>query len=239
MITIIPAIDIIDGKCVRLTKGDYSLKKVYGEDPLEIARRFEDCGMRFLHLVDLDGARAKHPVNLKVLEKISACTSLKTEFGGGVKSRQALTSVFDAGASRIICGSIACTEPDSFADWIKEFGGERVVLGADVKDGLAAVNGWEAKSDNRVEDLLGKFLPAGLRTAVVTDVAKDGMLAGPSLDLYRGLMDMFPEIELVASGGVCSIADIEAIEKAGVPAVIVGKAIYEGRISLKDLSIIL
>ena len=235
MIRIIPAIDIIDGKCVRLTQGDYARSKVYNENPLDIAKQFEDCGVIFLHLVDLDGAKAKFPVNQRVLEDIAAHTSLKVEFGGGIKDRDALVSVFSAGACRAVCGSVACTEPDSFSAWLEEFGGERIVLGADLKDGMVAVNGWREKSSESVDDLFDRFSPAGLKAAVVTEISRDGMLSGPDVELYGRLMARYPDLQIVASGGVGSVGDVEQLDRAGVPAVIVGKAIYEGRISLAEI----
>lgn len=232
MIEIIPAIDIIDGKCVRLSQGDYGRSKTYSDSPLDVAKRFEDWGVTMLHLVDLDGAKSSFPVNQAVLEDIAAHTSLKVEFGGGIKSRDALVSVFSAGASRSICGSVACTCPDTFAGWLKEFGGDRIVLGADVRDGLVAVKGWLEKSDMKAEDLLRRFSLDGLQTVIVTDISRDGMLSGPAVELYAGLMEEFPDVRVIASGGVGSMADIEALDRAGVPAVIVGKAIYEGKIRL-------
>lgn len=236
MIDIIPAIDILDGRCVRLTQGDYGRSRTYSGNPLEVAKRFEDCGVSFLHLVDLDGAKSRHPVNLGVLEKIASRTSLKVEFGGGIKDGTAVSSAFGAGAARVICGSVACSDPDLFSSWLKTYGGGRIVLGADVLDGFAAVNGWQEKAEVSVSDLLGRFVPEGLATAVVTDVSRDGMLGGPAVDLYSGLMGEFPGVEIVASGGVGSLKDIEALDLAGVPAVIVGKAIYEGRIGIKDIA---
>ena len=188
--------------------------------------------MTMLHLVDLDGAKSSFPVNQAVLEDIAAHTSLKVEFGGGIKSRDALVSVFSAGASRSICGSVACTCPDALAGWLKEFGGDRIVLGADVRDGLVAVKGWLEKSDMKAEDLLRRFSLDGLQTVIVTDISRDGMLSGPAVELYAGLMEEFPDVRVIASGGVGSMADIEALDRAGVPAVIVGKAIYEGKIRL-------
>ena len=236
MINIIPAIDVMDGKCVRLTQGDYGRSRTYGGQPLDVARYFEDCGITFLHLVDLDGARSAGPANLRVLEIIASGTSLKVEFGGGVKDAQAVSSAFDAGASRVICGSMACRNPDLFISCLGTYGGNRIVLGADVRDGLVAVNGWQEKSEASVADLLERFLPGGLSTVIVTDISRDGMLDGPAVDLYSELMHGFPGVEIIASGGVASIGDIEALDKAGVPAVIVGKAIYEGRIDIRELA---
>ena len=236
MTNIIPAIDVIGGKCVRLSEGDYGRCKVYDADPLDMAKAFEDCGTTMLHLVDLEGAKANSPVNLRVLEEIASRTSLKVEFGGGVKSDEALHSVFDAGAFRVIGGSIACSMPEMFTSWLKLYGGSRVVLGADVRDGKVAVNGWLDKTDILVEDLMRKFRSDGLKTVIVTDISKDGMLAGPAVSLYSELMASFPDMEVVASGGVGCMDDILELEKAGVRSVIVGKAIYENRITLSQLS---
>lgn len=236
MIEIIPAIDLMDGKCVRLSQGDYSSGVTYSENPLETALMFEDSGMKMLHLVDLDGARAKGPENLRVLEKIASRTSLKVEFGGGIKSAGILASVFDAGAYRAVCGSLACMFPEEFSSWLRMYGGKRIVLGADVRNGTVAVNGWLENTSVTVSGLVGKFLDAGLETVEVTDISRDGMMSGPASDIYVGLMREFPETVFVASGGIGSEADIRALDDAGVPAVIVGKAIYEGKIDLKRLA---
>lgn len=231
-IKIIPAIDVVDGKCVRLSQGDYARSKVYSDSPLDVAKRFEDSGADLLHLVDLDGAKSDAPVNLKVLESIASRTSLKVEFGGGIKSSEAVSSAFSAGAFRLICGSVACSRSELFISWLGKYGGDRLVLGADIRDGLVAVKGWKEKSGATVQDLLEKFIPEGLRTTIVTDISRDGMLGGPAVELYRALLGEFPDVEVIASGGVGSMADIEALEAAGVPAVVVGKAIYEGKITL-------
>ena len=235
MIKVIPAIDIIGGKCVRLTQGDYGRSKVYGGNPLEMAKFFEDCGVEFMHLVDLDGAKESRPVNLRVLEEIVSGTSLKVEFGGGVKSQEAAASAFDAGAFRVICGSIACSAPEQFISWLSAYGGGKIVLGADVRNGFVSVSGWREDTSVRVSELLKMFVPRGLATVIVTDISRDGMLSGPAVDLYRSLMKEFPEVEVIASGGVGSMADILALDAAEVPAVVVGKAIYEGRIDLKKI----
>lgn len=232
MIKIIPAIDLIDGKCVRLSQGDYGRRKTYSDSPLDVARHFEDCGVTMLHLVDLDGAKSSFPRNQKILESIAAHTSLQVEFGGGIKDRTALVSVFNAGAYRAVCGSVACTDPGNFISWLREFGSEKIVLGADVRDGLVAVNGWLEKTSVTADDLLAGFVPDGLQSVIVTDISRDGMLSGPAIPLYRELMEKFPGIQVIASGGVGSMSDIEALDGAGVPAVIVGKAIYEGKIKL-------
>lgn len=236
MIRIIPAIDLIGGKCVRLSQGDYARGKIYNENPLDVARMFEDCGISMLHLVDLDGARSGSPANLGILETIAARTSLKVEFGGGLKDEASLESAFDAGACRAICGSVACSAPELFGAWLHRYGSDRLVLGADARDGMVAVNGWKDNTSVKLEDLLHTFLPEGLRTAIVTDISRDGMLSGPSVELYIQLMSRFPELEIVASGGVGNLKDLEALDNAGVASVIVGKALYEGRISMKELA---
>ncbi len=235
MITIIPAIDIIGGECVRLTRGDYSQKSIYYKDPLEVALRFEDCGLSRLHLVDLDGAKSKHPVNLRTLEKIATKTNFDIEFGGGIKSRDALRDLFNAGASRAICGSVAVTEPTLFESWITEFGAERVILGADSKGGKVAINGWLESSEVGVDQIIERFTPAGLNQVICTDIAKDGMLQGPSTQLYIDLQNRFSEVEITVSGGISSFDDILDLDTKGLKSVIVGKAIYEGRISFDEL----
>lgn len=234
-IKIIPAIDLIGGRCVRLSQGDYDRCSVYGDDPVDVAKSFEDCGIEMLHLVDLEGAKAQKPANLNVLERIASATSLSIEFGGGIKSDASIVSAFDAGASRVICGSVACSMPDLFVSWLHAYGGERIVLGADVRDGMVAVNGWKDRTDIGLDELISAFLPEGLETAIVTDISRDGMLSGAAVELYEGLMSRFPSLGVVASGGVGSFADVEALGEAGVGAVIVGKAIYEGRITLSQL----
>lgn len=236
MITIIPAIDLIDGSCVRLTQGDYDRKTTYYKDPLDVARRYEDCGIKRLHLVDLDGAKASHPVNLKVLERLATSTSLQIQYGGGIKSSDALKEVFAAGAKRAICGSIAVKQPESFREWLDEFGPERMVLGADTRDGRIAINGWLEAAQMGVEELIESFRNAGLSQVICTDIAKDGMLSGPSVPLYVKLQKLFPEIEITVSGGISSLGDIENLDRNGLKSVIVGKAIYEGRITFEQLA---
>lgn len=236
MITIIPAIDLIDGSCVRLTQGDYDRKTTYYKDPLDVARRYEDCGIKRLHLVDLDGAKASHPVNLKVLERLATSTSLQIQYGGGIKSSDALKEVFTAGAKRAICGSIAVKQPESFREWLDEFGPERMVLGADTRDGRIAINGWLEAAQMGVEELIESFRSAGLSQVICTDIAKDGMLSGPSVPLYVKLQKLFPEIEITVSGGISSWDDIENLDRNGLKSVIVGKAIYEGRITFEQLA---
>ncbi|MFI3332452.1 MAG: 1-(5-phosphoribosyl)-5-[(5-phosphoribosylamino)methylideneamino]imidazole-4-carboxamide isomerase [Rikenellaceae bacterium] len=235
MITVIPAIDIIDGECVRLTRGDYSQKSSYYKDPLEVALRYEDCGLKRLHLVDLDGAKSKEPVNLRVLERIATRTSLDIQLGGGIKSRDALRDVFNAGASRAICGSVAVTHPELFEQWLAEFGGSKIILGADTKDGKVAIGGWLESSEVGVEQIIERFAGAGLSQVICTDIAKDGMLQGPSTPLYISLQEQFKEIDITVSGGISSLQDIEILNEHNLRSVIVGKAIYEGRISFDDL----
>ena len=235
MIEVIPAIDIIDGRCVRLSQGDYGRSKTYG-DPLDMAKAFGDAGASRVHLVDLDGAKASSPANLAVLEKIASLGAMRSEWGGGIKSAQALRSVFDAGADYAIVGSIAALEPDLFAGWLQAFGPEKLILGADVKNARIAVKGWLEESALGIEDLLEKFRPHGLVQVICTDISKDGMLCGPSEDMYTQLKTSFPEMEFTVSGGISKNADIERIEELGLPRVIVGKAFYEGRITLKELA---
>ena len=235
MIEVIPAIDIIDGRCVRLSQGDYGRSKTYG-DPLDMAKAFADAGASRVHLVDLDGAKASSPANLAVLEKIASLGALRSEWGGGIKSAQALRSVFDAGADWAIGGSIAALEPDLFAQWLQAFGPEKLILGADVKNARIAVKGWLEESALGIEDLLEKFRPCGLVQVICTDISKDGMLCGPSEEMYTQLKTRFPEMEFTVSGGISKNADIERIEELELPRVIVGKAFYEGRITLKELA---
>jgi phosphoribosylformimino-5-aminoimidazole carboxamide ribotide isomerase len=235
MIEIIPAIDIIDGKCVRLTQGDYAQKTVYNENPLEVAKIFEDAGLRRLHIVDLDGARSSHIVNAKIVESIASRTNLTIDFGGGIKSDQDVKDAFNAGAAMITVGSVAVKEPDLFNSWIKDFGGDKIILGADVRNGFISINGWTEDGDIRLMDFIKKYSEKGINKVLCTDISKDGMMKGPSLELYSGIMEHFGNIHLIASGGVSSIEDIEKLESAGIPAVVFGKAIYEGCIKLNDL----
>lgn len=236
MIEIIPAIDLIDGKCVRLSQGDYSQKTVYNENPLEVANMFADAGIRRLHLVDLDGAKAHHIVNHKVLDKITSSTDLIVDFGGGLKSDDDLRIAFECGASMISGGSIAVKNPDVFSSWITRFGGEKIILGADVKDEKIAVGGWLETTDLELFSFIANYLQQGIRKVICTDISKDGMLQGPAIELYKKMLIMQPDMYLIASGGVSSIRDIEFLHEAAIPAVIVGKAIYERRIKLKELS---
>ncbi len=233
---IIPAIDIIDGRCVRLTMGDYNEKKIYNEFPLEVAKRFEDSGFRRLHLVDLDGAKEGRVRNWKVLEAIAGKTGLIIDFGGGLKSEQDVRIAFDSGAALATVGSIAVENEPEFERWILMFGAERFLLGADVKDEKIAVKGWQELTTISIFDLLKNFLAKGIGEVFCTDIRKDGKLEGPSLDLYKKIMDEFPGIRLIASGGVSSLDDVSQLQEAGCSAIIIGKAIYEGRISLADLA---
>lgn len=236
MIQLIPAIDIIEGKCVRLSQGDYDRKTIYNEDPLEVAKEFEDNGLKRLHLVDLDGAKAHHIVNWKVLERIANHTSLVIDFGGGLKKDKDLEIAFECGASIITGGSIAVKDPEVFESWIVRYGADRIILGADVKDRKIAVSGWLEDTNIELIPFLGDYINKGITQVISTDISKDGMLSGPSIPLYREMLEAFPQLFVIASGGVSCLADIEALEEAGVPAVIFGKAIYEGRITLKELS---
>lgn len=235
MIDIIPAIDVIDGKCVRLSKGDYNQKKIYAEDPLEVAIMMQDAGCKRLHLVDLDGAKSNHIVNYKVLERIATKTNLIIDFGGGLKSDDDLRIAFDCGASMITGGSIAVTQPETFKSWIDAYGSEKIILGADARDGKISTSGWTNDSNHDIIPFIINYMNQGITQVISTDINVDGMLSGPSINLYKEILDVMPELYLIASGGVSSMADIEALEQAEVPAVIVGKAIYEERISLKEL----
>ncbi|MDH6309715.1 phosphoribosylformimino-5-aminoimidazole carboxamide ribotide isomerase [Dysgonomonas sp. PFB1-18] len=237
MIEIIPAIDIIDGKCVRLSQGDYDAKKVYNEDPLEVAKMFQDAGIRRLHLVDLDGAKAKKIVNRSVLEKIASGTSLIIDFGGGVQSDEDIDIAFSSGASMVTGGSIAVRNSELFTSWLKKYGSEKIILGADCKDDKIAVSGWQESTSLDIIPFLDDYTHKGVKKVVCTDISKDGMLQGPSIDLYKRILSAFPDMYLIASGGVSCFQDILDLETAGVPAVILGKAIYENRVTLEELSL--
>ncbi|NLD21073.1 MAG: 1-(5-phosphoribosyl)-5-[(5-phosphoribosylamino)methylideneamino]imidazole-4-carboxamide isomerase [Bacteroidales bacterium] len=234
MIELIPAIDIINGRCVRLSQGDYIRGKVYDAQPLDMALSYEDIGIERLHLVDLDGAKSSFPSNLKVLETIASRTQLQIEWGGGIKSEDALSAVFDSGATFAICGSIAALKPGIFKKWLIAYG-SRLVLGADIKDGKVAVNGWQSTSPLGLVELIYLFADTDLDNVICTDISKDGMLEGPSFDLYKNLQNTFDAIDITVSGGISSMADIEKLEEMGLRKVIIGKAIYENRITLKDL----
>lgn len=238
MIELIPAIDVIDGKCVRLSQGDYQSKKVYNENPVEVAKMFEAHGIHRLHVVDLDGAASKHVVNYKVLEALEALagqTSLVIDFGGGIKSDEDLHIAFESGAQMVTLGSIAVKEPDTFNRWMEVYGSERIILGADAKDGKIAVNGWLECSRLELMPFLDDYIKKGVAKVLCTDISRDGMLNGPSLELYKQIMEAHPDLHLIASGGISGMKDIEALNEAGIPAVVFGKAFYEGRITLQDL----
>ncbi|MGL4292778.1 MAG: 1-(5-phosphoribosyl)-5-[(5-phosphoribosylamino)methylideneamino]imidazole-4-carboxamide isomerase [Bacteroidales bacterium] len=236
MIELIPAIDLIDGKCVRLSQGDYARKTIYNEDPLEVALEFEAHGLTRLHLVDLDGAKANHIVNWRVLERIATKTSLVIDFGGGLKSESDLEIAFNSGADMITGGSVAVKNPELFSGWIGRFGAEKIILGADVNaEGKIAVSGWLEETKLGWPDFIGSYREKGIRKVISTDISRDGMLQGPAVDLYVRMLKEFPDLFIIASGGVGSIADLIRLDENGIPAVIFGKAIYEGRIRLKDL----
>ena len=235
MIEIIPAIDLIDGKCVRLTQGDFAQRKIYRENPLAVAREFEDAGLTRLHVVDLDGARRGKVTNLKVLETIAAGTNLTLDFGGGIKSAEDVRAVFDAGAQLASIGSVAVKAPEMFFSWLDEFGGEKILLGADVKDGKVAINGWQTATEIEILPFLREYFARGVRQCFVTDIARDGLLAGSANELYAEILREIPALKLIASGGVSRIEDIRELEEIGCAGVIVGKAIYEGKIKLEDL----
>lgn len=235
MIELIPAIDIIDGKCVRLSQGDYNTQKVYNESPLEVAKEFEANGIHRLHVVDLDGAKSSHIVNYKVLDQLAGHTSLTIDFGGGIKTDEDLTIAFEYGAQMVTLGSIAVKNPDLFKSWLHKFGAEKIILGADVKDNRISVNGWKEESQQELLPFLDGYTQEGIRKVLCTDISRDGMLQGPSIDLYKQIMGQFPDMHLIASGGVSGLDDIIRLDEAGIPAVVFGKALYEGRITLKDL----
>ena len=234
MIELIPAIDIINGQCVRLTKGDYDQKTVYGK-PLDMALDFERIGYKRLHVVDLDGAKSKHIVNDAVLREITSSTNLVVDFGGGIKTDEDIEKAFAAGASMVTIGSIAVTNPDLFMGWLEQYGTDRMILGADVRHGKISINGWKEDSAEDLLPFLKKYVDAGVRNVLCTEISKDGTLAGPAIELYQEIMDAYPQLHLIASGGVSSLNDIIALNAAGIPAVVFGKAIYEGKINLKEL----
>jgi phosphoribosylformimino-5-aminoimidazole carboxamide ribotide isomerase len=232
---IIPAIDIIEGQCVRLSKGDYNTKKVYNENPLEVAKAFEDSGIEYLHLVDLDGAKSKHIVNHQILESIATHTNLKIDFGGGLKSDKDLQIAFECGAHQITGGSIAVSNKALFLNWLSTYGADKIILGADAKHGKIATGGWKESSDLEIEKFIKDFMEEGIEYVISTDISKDGMLGGASVDLYRSILENNPELKLIASGGISCLQDLEDVFKVGCEGVIIGKAIYENRISLKEL----
>lgn len=234
MIQIIPAIDIIDGRCVRLTKGDYSLKTVYDGAPEDVALSYADCGVRRIHIVDLDGAKLSRPQNLRSLEKIASRINCEIEWGGGIKDDRALRDVFNAGGTKAIVGSVAALKPELFELWLKRYG-KAMILGADIREGKVSVSGWQEDTPLRVEDMVERFAPFGLEEVIVTDISRDGMLQGPSDSLYTALQERYPANSFTVSGGISSMADIERLNALGLRKVIVGKAIYEKKISLKDI----
>lgn len=233
---IIPAIDIIDGKCVRLTKGNYDTKKIYNENPLEVAKAFEDNGIKYLHLVDLDGAKSNQIINYKILELIATKTNLKIDFGGGLKADKDLEIAFESGAHQITGGSIAVKKPQIFLTWLSKYGEEKIILGADCKDNMIAVSGWQEESHLDVLAFINGYKNKGISHVICTDISKDGMLEGPSVELYKKILTENKDIKLIASGGITSIDDLFKLKKIGCEGAIIGKAIYEGKISLKNLS---
>lgn len=235
MIELIPAIDLIDGKCVRLSQGDYGTQKIYNENPVEVAKELEANGIHRLHVVDLDGAASHHVVNYRTLEQIASRTSLVIDFGGGIKTDEDLVIAFDNGAQMVTLGSVAVKNPELFHKWLHQYGNERIILGADVKDGRIAVSGWKEESDQELLPFLQEYTQEGVLKVLCTDISRDGMLQGPATDLYRQILAEYPEMHLIASGGVSSADDLIALQEAHVPAVVFGKALYEGRITLKDL----
>lgn len=232
---IIPAIDIIDGKCVRLTQGDYQQKKIYNENPVEVAKQFEDVGIQRLHLVDLDGAKASRIINYKVLERIATQTNLVIDFGGGLKSDEDVYIAFESGANQITGGTVAVKKRATFLNWLKKYGSEKIILGADVKDKMVAVSGWQETSDLELFAFLKNYIAEGIQYAICTDISKDGLLQGSSTDLYQAILGTFPDLKLIASGGVTTIDEVYRLKEMGCYGAIIGKAIYENKISLQDL----
>jgi phosphoribosylformimino-5-aminoimidazole carboxamide ribotide isomerase len=232
---IIPAIDIINGKCVRLTKGDYATQKIYNENPIEVAKSFEAHGIQFLHLVDLDGAKAGQIINYKILEKIASNTGLKIDFGGGLKTNKDIEIAFECGANQITGGSIAVKNPLLFEEWIQRFGPEKIILGADVTNGKIAISGWQEESSEKLIPFIKNYLTKGIQSVICTDISKDGMLEGPSFDLYKTILSELKDIKLIVSGGVSTFSELLELAELGCHGVIIGKAIYENRISLKQL----
>lgn len=235
MIELIPAIDIIGGRCVRLSQGDYERQTTYDAEPTDMVKRFADCGVKRVHVVDLDGAKAAQPENLPTLEKMAGVNGVSIEWGGGLKTETAVRQVFDAGAAYAIVGSVAAKQPDLFTTWLNAFGAERMVLGADVREGKVSVSGWQEDLNLGIEALIDTFQPHGLRQVICTDISRDGMLQGPSFDLYTQLQAAYPDIDFTVSGGISSMDDIRRLDSLNLRKVIIGKAIYEGRISLKEI----
>ena len=236
-IELIPAIDIINGQCVRLTKGDYNQKKVYNDNPVEVAKHFEELGFKRLHVVDLDGAKSKHIVNDGVLKEITKATNLVIDFGGGIKTKDDIEKAFEAGASMVTVGSVAVTNRQLFLDWIEIYGAERLILGADVRNGKISINGWKEDSSEELLPFLKHYVDKGVKNVLCTEISKDGTLQGPAIDLYKDIMKAYPDMHLIASGGVSSNDDITDLNNAGIPAVVFGKAFYEGKIDIKSLAI--
>ena len=234
-IELIPAIDIINGQCVRLTKGDYNQKTVYNDSPSLVAHEFEKIGFKRLHVVDLDGAKSKHIVNSQALHQITSETQLQVDFGGGIKTDADIETAFANGAKMVTVGSIAVTNPELFISWMEKYGAERMILGADVRNGKISINGWKEDSTEDLLPFLQKYIDAGVRNVLCTEISKDGTLQGPAIELYSQVMEAYPQLHLIASGGVSCMADIQALDQAGIPAVVFGKAIYEGKINLKEL----
>jgi phosphoribosylformimino-5-aminoimidazole carboxamide ribotide isomerase len=235
MIEIIPAIDVIDGKCVRLSQGDYQTQKIYNESPVEVAIQFEAAGMRKLHMVDLDGAKQGRIINLKTLEAVALQTSLKIDFGGGIKATEDVQSVYNAGATFINIGSIAVKQPQLVEEWITKFGAGKILLGADVKDENIMISGWQQSANVNIINYISAYISKGIKNIFCTDISRDGLLQGTAVDLYKKILIAFPQLNLIASGGVASIADVEILETAGCSGVIIGKALYEGKIQMTEL----
>ena len=236
-IELIPAIDIINGQCVRLTKGDYNQKKVYNDNPVEVAMDFEKLGFKRLHVVDLDGEKSKHIVNDSVLKEITKATNLIVDFGGGIKTKDDIEKAFEAGASMVTIGSVAVTSRQLFLEWIDIYGAERLILGADVRNGKISINGWKEDSSEELLPFLKQYVDKGVRNVLCTEISKDGTLQGPAINLYKDIMQAYPQLHLIASGGVSSNEDITDLDNAGIPAVVFGKAFYEGKIDIKSLDI--
>ncbi|WP_018464781.1 1-(5-phosphoribosyl)-5-[(5-phosphoribosylamino)methylideneamino]imidazole-4-carboxamide isomerase [Segatella paludivivens] len=236
-IELIPAIDIINGQCVRLTKGDYNQKKVYNNNPVEVAIHFEELGFKRLHVVDLDGAKSKHIVNDGVLKEITKATNLIVDFGGGIKTKDDIEKAFEAGASMVTIGSVAVTNRQLFLEWIEIYGAERLILGADVRNGMISINGWKEDSSEELLPFLKQYVDKGVSNVLCTEISKDGTLQGPAINLYKDIMKAYPKLHLIASGGVSSNEDITDLDNAGIPAVVFGKAFYEGKIDIKSLTI--
>ncbi len=237
MIELIPAIDLIGGQCVRLTKGDYDCRKVYSDNPVEVARHFEEIGFKRLHIVDLDGAKSKHVVNVDILRAITSQTSLCIDFGGGIKTDDDLKKVFDAGADMVTVGSVAVTEPMLFMRWLETYGADKLILGADVRHGRVSINGWMEDSSEELLSFLKKYVDMGVQNVLCTEISKDGTMQGPATNLYRQIMEAYPQLHLIASGGVSCNEDIKELEANGIPSVVFGKAFYEGKIRIEELGL--